>query len=441
VEDERHEIRRGLLFLGSAGAFARVVDLAAIVLVLFFVTKEELGAATVAWALTTIAEAAVGIGLGTAIVQTPSLEARLERASVTFALLSGLALAILLGSLAPFVASWTGDPNVTAYMLVSSAKLVLTGISVVPLHLLTRSLRFRAFGAVQVFATLLAAITRVVAAMGGLGAWAIVLGHTLHPLYILLALPLVKARLPRLTRDLRGLGPLLRFGMRSSSSEVIERVHRHADTLLVNHFLGPGAVGLYKVAMDVTGGVATAIGDIVNKATLPVLSRLAEERDRFGEALLWATKKVVSLAAPILLTVAILGGPLIAMIQGGEFERASALLPFLAIAAFLRLVFQLFPMAFFARGFPEESLRLSFVSIVVLFVVLGGSLAVLGPSIGLYAAGVGWLLHYPALAPFSYRALRRTTGLRFRDHLRLRSPRHPVTVDARTESETRLRGT
>src|SRR5690606_33735251 len=106
----------------------------------------------------------------------------------------------------------------------------------------------------------------------------------------------------------------------------------------------------------------------------------------------------------------------------GEFASASYLLPFLAFAAFLRLVFQLFPMAFFARGFPEESLRLAFVSIAVLFVVLGGSLAMLGPSIGLFAVGVGWMLHYPALAPFAYRALRRTTGLRFRDHLRLRSP-------------------
>jgi O-antigen/teichoic acid export membrane protein len=441
VEDERHEIRRGLLFLGSAGAFARVVDLAAIVVVLFFVTKEELGAATVAWALTTIAEAAVGIGLGTAIVQAPSLEERLERASVTFALLSGLVLAIVLAGIGPFVASWTGDANVTAYMMVSSTKLVFTGLGVVPLHLLTRGLRFRAFGAVQVIATLLAAVTRVVAAVGGLGAWAIVLGHTLHPLYILVALPLVHAHMPRLTRDLRGLGPLLRFGMRSSSSEVIERVHRHADTLLVNHFLGPGAVGLYRVAMDVTGGVATAIGDIVNKATLPVLSRLADERARFGEAFLWATKKVVTLAAPILLGVTLLGGPLVAEIQGGEFEHASALLPFFAFAAFLRLVFQLFPMAFFARGHPEESLRLSSVSILVLFVVLGGSLATLGPSIGLFAAGVGWMLHYPLLAPFAYRALRRTTGLRFRDHLKLRGPKNPLEVDARAKSKTTVRGT
>jgi O-antigen/teichoic acid export membrane protein len=318
---------------------------------------------------------------------------------------------------------------------------VLTGLSIVPLHLLTRGLRFRAFGAVQVFATLLAAGTRVVAAIGGLGAWAIVLGHTLHPLYILVALPLVNASVPRLTRNLRGLGPLLRFGIRSSSSEVIERVHRHADTLLVNHFLDPGAVGLYRVAMDVTGGVATAIGDIVNKATLPVLSRLAAQRDRFAEAFLWATKKVITLAAPILAAVAVLGGPLIAEIQNGEFEHASALLPFLAVAAFLRLVFQLFPMAFFAGGYPEESLRLASTSMAVLFVVLGGSLAVLGPSLGLFAVGVGWLLHYPALSPFAYRALRRTTGLRFRDHLRLRSPEHLVGGDARAESETTLRRT
>ena len=436
MEDERHEIRRGLLFLGSAGVFARVVDLAAIVVVLFFVTKEELGAATVAWALTTIAEAAVGIGLGMAVVQTPTLDERLERASLTFAMLSGVVLAIALGSLGPFVATWTGDPNVTGYLAVSAAKLVFVGASLVPLHLLTRALRFRSFGAVQVVATLLAAATRVAAAMGGLGAWAIVLGHALHPLFVLLTLALVKAKIPRPTLDLAGIGPLLRFGVRSSASEVLERFHRHADTLLVNHFLGPGAVGVYKVAMDVTGGVATAIGDIVNKAALPVLSRLAGERERFAEAFLWATKKVVSLAGPVLLAVAVLGGPFIAAIQGGEFASASVLLPFLAVAAFLRLVFQLFPMAFYAQGHPEESLRLAVISIGVLFVVLGGALATLGQSIGLLAAGLGWLLHYPAIAPFAYRALWRTTGLRCRDHLRLKSPH--AGEGARAERETKV---
>jgi len=431
VKDERQEIRRGLLLLGSAGVFARLVDLGAIVVVLFFVSKEELGAASVAWALTTIAEAAVGIGLGTAIVQTPTLDDRLVRASSSFALLSGLGLAALLSALGPFVAAWTGDPHVTAYVAVSSGKLIFTGLSLVPLHLLTRELRFRAFGAVQVLATLLAALTRVGAAVGGLGAWAIVLGHALHPLFVLVALRLVGARVPRLTQDLRGLSPLLRFGLRSSSSEVLERVHRHADTLIVNHFLGPGAVGLYRVAMDVTGGVATAIGDVVNKATLPVLSRLAREPARFGEAFLWATKKVITVAGPVLLLVGVAGGPLVAVIQGGEFAHASALLPFLAAAAFLRLVFQLFPMAFYARGFPEESLRLGAISMVVLFVVLGGSLALLAPSIGLLAVGVGWLLHYPSMAPFAYRALRRTTGLRFRDHLRLRMRGSSLGADAR----------
>ena len=97
----------------------------------------------------------------------------------------------------------------------------------------------------------------------------------------------------------------------------------------------------------------------------------------------------------------------------------------------MRLVFQLFPMAFYARGFPEESLRLGSISMIVLFVVLGGSLALLAPSIGLLAVGVGWLLHYPSMAPFAYRALRRTTGLRFRDHLRLRMRGSSLGADAR----------
>jgi O-antigen/teichoic acid export membrane protein len=69
MTEAQQQLKRGLFWLGSAAAIGRVVDLAATVKVLFFLTKEEVGTATIAWAIGMVLEAVCRLGLGVAILQ------------------------------------------------------------------------------------------------------------------------------------------------------------------------------------------------------------------------------------------------------------------------------------------------------------------------------------------------------------------------------------
>ena len=48
MSEAQQQLRRGLIWLGSAAAIGRITDVASTVTVLFFLTKEEVGVATIA---------------------------------------------------------------------------------------------------------------------------------------------------------------------------------------------------------------------------------------------------------------------------------------------------------------------------------------------------------------------------------------------------------
>src|SRR5262245_11618384 len=67
-------MKRGFVWLGAASAVTRVLDATFTLGVLWFVSREELALATLAWSIGVFLEAFNGLGIGTALVQTKSVD-------------------------------------------------------------------------------------------------------------------------------------------------------------------------------------------------------------------------------------------------------------------------------------------------------------------------------------------------------------------------------
>ena len=111
MTEAQQQLKRGLFWLGSAAAIGRVVDLAATVTVLFFLTKEEVGTATIAWAIGMVLEAVCRLGLGVAILQAKEvtrtqLDTSFWTMTFTKVLLGGTAVVI-----GPFIGPLLQEPE------------------------------------------------------------------------------------------------------------------------------------------------------------------------------------------------------------------------------------------------------------------------------------------------------------------------------------------
>ncbi|MGH8227566.1 MAG: oligosaccharide flippase family protein, partial [Steroidobacteraceae bacterium] len=115
MDSHQQHLRRGFNWLGGATAIAKVVDLLTLLAVLLFLTKREVGIASLVVSLGTIVEALDGLGTREALVQARSVCRRELDTLFWFILGAALLLAVLVLAAAPLVQAAYGIAGMAIY--------------------------------------------------------------------------------------------------------------------------------------------------------------------------------------------------------------------------------------------------------------------------------------------------------------------------------------
>lgn len=395
--DARKEIARGVLWLGSASLLSQLVDAISIVIVLWFLDRAQLGVATEAWSVAVVMEAFNGLGVGTAIVQARSLDER--QLSTLYWYVMGIAVVAVGGLVlaAPFIARFYETPELTPMIRFSAFKLLFVGAALVPLQLAIREREFRRVGAVSTAATLLNNVVKIALAAAGYGAWALVISHAIHGVFVLIGITLLSSYRPRWAFDFRSVRPQVLFGLNVAGSSVLFHFYRNVDYLLVGRLAGNAVLGVYRVAFDLAMGPAKALLDVVNGSSLPVMAKVADDRPKLAETFLWVTRTLGLVLAPVCTILYFAADSLLKVAVRPEWQGAAPALRLLCIAAFVRSLAQAFPRLFHAANRPTWAIYESGLSLIVISAMLYAFLIGLGPHYAERAACFAWLAAYPIL--------------------------------------------
>jgi O-antigen/teichoic acid export membrane protein len=421
MDGHQQHLRRGFNWLGSATIVAKLTDFATILLVLRFLTKEQVGAGSLVVAFGAVIEALDGLGTSTAIVQAPSLS-RLQLDSLFWLIL--LAACVVAGVVllaAPWIASLYGITGVAAYFLAIAIKQPLVAAAVIPLATLNRGLKYERIALVNVGSTFAAALTRLGLAMAGAGAWAIVIAFAASGLFTLLGATLASPFRPQLRISLPAVSPLLRFGLRTTMSGLCEQLINNVHHLLVGWFYGAAALAEFRVAYDLAMEPANAAGTLINRTALPVFAKVAAVREHLVQSLTWSLRRLLAVVAPLAAAIVLAADPITSMIhdeQHRSYASASLPLKLLAAAALLRVVSQLAYPVMFASGRPQLAVRFSATTLLL----LGAGMLLVGLTIpaanGPVAMSAVWLVVPPLLLLWQARYLHRHWDVGVHDLIR-----------------------
>ena len=422
-----HEhLRRGFNWLGGAMAASKVIDFATILIVLLFLTKEQVGLASLVVAIGTVVEALDGLGTSAALVQARSLTQ--EQLDSLFWFIAGSAVlvgAITLAAAHP-IAAFYGAPGMSAYFLAIAIKQPLVGAAVIPLALMSRDLQYERIAIVNICATFAAAATRVALAVLGTGAWAIVIAFAASGLFTLVGALIAKPFRPGLRFRMAPIAELVRFGLRATTSALGEQAFNNVDYLLVGRFYGAAPLAIYRVAFEVATQPAAAVGTLINRAALPVFARVAAARDQLAQSLTFSLERLLIVTCPLAVAFMLAADPICALIHdehGHSYAAAGLPLKLLAAAALLRVMSQLMYPLLLGSGRPRTAAGLSAVTLLLLsggFTIVGLTLPA---GIGIVAIAAIWLALYPILLVWDARYLKRHWDIRARSLARaLRVP-------------------
>ncbi|MBN2528100.1 MAG: lipopolysaccharide biosynthesis protein [Deltaproteobacteria bacterium] len=395
--DEQQSIKKGLFWMGIASAVSKLVDLSSLFVTLVFITKEELGLATLAWSFAVLLEAFNGLGTATAIVQAPEISKKqLDSLFWYIMAIATVMFSVVLMS-SPWLSDFYNDSNLRYLMIVPAVKLFCVGGSLIPLQLLNRELRYREISTIRMVATFLSAVVSIVLVSSGYGAWAIVIAHSSFGVFQLIGVYIVKPFLPSFTFSFSEIKSLVVFGAKAALSGVIYHFYRNMDYLIIGRFLGKEALGIYKVAFDLSMKTAEEVSNIINRTAFPVFSRLAGEPERLSRIFVWTSRNLALLLMPVAVGLFFCADEFLAIIKDGKWSEAALSVQILCWAALLRCLAMAFPHLYHAIGRPTLAIYQSLLSCVALAVTFSISLYFWGDQYGSAAVCGAWLASYPVL--------------------------------------------
>jgi O-antigen/teichoic acid export membrane protein len=405
--DPHHDLGRGLLWLGTSNLLSKVLDALSAIFVLRFLSKEELGLATLAWATATLVESFNGLGIGGALIQSATASETVKASAHWYAVGTSACLMLLICGAAPVIAGVYDLPALIPLIRVSALKLLLVGCANVPLAVASRNLRFERLGAIASASTMLASLLTMVLAAWGWGAWAPLLGNTAHGAFQLLGVMLLAPMLPRLTLSWASLRPLARTGWALACSGAAGQVSRNLDYWLLGRFGGASALGSYRVAFDLAMLPTITTMQVASRSALPVYARLVGVPARLTGAVAW-TARTASLVLVAPLLIVFLEAEALFMAIGKASDPDIILATrVLCVAAFLRAAAQHALPALIASGYSRLALLEALVSALVLGASFSLCLLLLEPFGAPVRVACGWLLACLVLVPVELLLVRR----------------------------------
>src|SRR5262245_40927528 len=209
-----------------------------------------------------------------------------------------LAIAIVVAALAPFVAWFYEEPRLTGITAVVAFGFLLGGLSVEHEALLKRQMRFFALSAANLISLVCGYGVGITLALRGAGYWSLVCAQLALLGSHAVAVWITCGWRPSLPKKNAGVRGMLKFGGHVTGYTTVNYFSGNLDGLLIGRFWGPDHLGFYAKAMQLWSLPVEQINEPIAAMTIPALSRLNDEPQRYREAYMRIMEKVLLLTMP-----------------------------------------------------------------------------------------------------------------------------------------------
>lgn len=300
----------------------------------FFLSPEEVGLFSIALAAALLVAILQDFGLSRYISGLPVIgEAEVRRCS-SVALLFSLIVAGVVSLLASPLAYAYEHPELRPLLTIISASYLFLPLSVVPMALLAREMRFDGHFAASVGAAGVQATVAIL--LGALGhssfalAWATVAAAVARGLIAQMLRPSLPWPL-----CLDGLGAVLGFGSRSSALYLTGALGTRTPDLIIGKLLTLAAVGLYSRAASLSDQFRTLIAGAIGGVFFPAFARMRDRGEDLGPPYLRVCAGYSVVVWPGMAGLALAAEPIVRLLYGERWMGVAPLLTMISLAEIL----------------------------------------------------------------------------------------------------------
>lgn len=381
-------------------------------------SPEDFGVMGVATIFVGLAELLSELGVGPAIIQRRDLNEKHQRVGFTLAVLMGIVMVLTLWALAPLLASFFRNQDITAVLRAVSLSFLFGSFGVVAQGLVRRNLDFKKLMWVDVASYVVGyAMVGLVMAWTGYGVWALV-GATLSQNLlksVLMVIVQPHPKRPSLAR--KELGDLMYFGGGTTLSRLFNYFAGKGDYFVVGRALGVEPLGLYTRAYRLMNLPANYLGRVLDSVLFPVMGKIQNQVSRLTRSYLTGIAMISLVCAPVGALMIVMAPETVSVILGSQWTEAVVPFQILALGVLPRVTYKIDNSLAKAMGAVyQRSAR----DAIYAFAVVGA--AIVGLRWGLPGVAGGVLCALVLNVVMAFRMSLRLLGLPFGEYLRAQVP-------------------
>lgn len=302
------------------------------------VTPEDYGLVAVLQIFVAVGLLLVESGFSTALIRLKTRTKRHESTVLAFNLAIALAIYLVIFFCSPLIASFYGNPRLTAISRVLALVMPLNALCVVQHSRLTATMRFASLFVATGIAALVSSLAAIGLALTGAGVWSLVAQQLIMWGLRAFILWIILRDAPILPRFyLAELKELFSFGWKLLVSSMISKISSGLYSMAIGRIFTVTEAGLFSKSSTLASFPAENGTSTIQRVSFPALCKLAADPKRLADA----TRKIITMSSwaifPVMTTLAALAPQCIKVVLGDQWTQAA---PYFAVIC---LAYSLYP--------------------------------------------------------------------------------------------------
>lgn len=326
----------GAIWMGASQALRIITSLTSAIVVARLLTPDDYGVIGMVAPVMTFLLMFQDLGFSQAVVQAKTV----TRSQINALFWSCMGLSALIGLLliavSPLVAAFYQEPRVQPVIAWSALTVLVGGAALQHGALLTRAMRFRELALIEVCSAVVGLTVSISCALWLRSYWALWLG-TLFSAFVQTGLMWILQRWTPARRIVwTGMSHILKFGGGVTGFNLVNYAVRNADSILIARFSGANALGLYDQSYKLMMAPMLAINGPLGRVMMPVLSRLADQAERYRTAYLSVVTLLMFALTPGLAVVAAKSAIVVPFLLGDKWAAAAPIFFWLSLTGLIQ---------------------------------------------------------------------------------------------------------
>ena len=259
-----------------------------------------------------------------------------------------IGLYILLYTVAPFVAAFYDESQLSELMRVLCIVIIINSFSVVQRALFTAALDFRTQAKASFASAVVSGAIGIYLAVKGFGVWTLVWQQICGSILSTVLLWLFSSWRPTFQYSWESFKRMFSFGSKLLASGLIDTIYNNSYMIVIGKIFNAASLGQYSRADQFVRLPSQNILGIIFSVVYPVLCSIQNDEDRLRNAYRMILRSSAFVVFPMLCGLAALSRPLVVLLIGDKWSVAAALI---------------LPLCFGTMWYPIHALNLSLLQV------------------------------------------------------------------------------